>query len=59
LKVATTRLGRVEKSMKTVAGGVEVGGQDPDDPDAPTLVLDGYALCGGVAVSRKDREAPD
>ena len=50
---------RVERSMKTVAGGVDVGGQDPDDPDAPTLVLDGYALCGGIAVSRKDREAPD
>ena len=47
---------RVEKSMKAVAGGVEVGGEDPDDPNAPTLVLDGYALCGGVAVSRKQPE---
>jgi hypothetical protein len=45
---------RVEKSMKAIAGGVEVGGEDPEDPDAPTLVLDGYALCGGIAVSRKD-----
>jgi hypothetical protein len=47
---------RVEKTMRAVAGGVEVSGDDPEDPDAPTLVLDGYALCGGVAVSRKQPE---
>jgi hypothetical protein len=47
---------RVEKTMRAVAGGVEVSGEDPEDPDAPTLVLDGYALCGGVAVSRKQPE---
>ena len=47
---------RVEKSMKAVAGGVDVAGDDPEDPNAPTLVLDGYALCGGIAVSRKQAE---
>jgi hypothetical protein len=47
---------RVEKTMRAVAGGVEVSGENPEDPDAPTLVLDGYALCGGVAVSRKQPE---
>jgi hypothetical protein len=47
---------RVEKTIRAVAGGVEVSGEDPEDPDAPTLVLDGYALCGGVAVSRKQPE---
>lgn len=47
---------RVEKSMKAIGGGVAVGGEDPDDPNAPTLVLDGYALCGGIAVSRKPAE---
>jgi hypothetical protein len=39
--------------MKAVGGGVAVGGQDPEDPDAPLLVIDGLAFCGGVAVSRK------
>lgn len=44
---------RVESHIKAVAGGYAVGGQDPDDADAPTLEIGGYALCGGVAVSRK------
>lgn len=44
---------RLETSIKAVAGGYDVGGRGPEDPDAPLLVIDGYALCGGVAVSRK------
>jgi hypothetical protein len=47
---------RVESNLTAVAGGFDVGGKDPDDPDAPLLVIDGYALCGGVAVGRKPRE---
>jgi hypothetical protein len=50
---------RVEKDVRTVAGGVAVSGDDPEDPGAPTLSVDGYALCGGIAVSRKPREGTD
>jgi hypothetical protein len=46
---------RVETNIRAVAGGYDVSGKDPKDPDAPLLVVDGYALCGGVAVSRKPR----
>jgi Cell wall-active antibiotics response 4TMS YvqF len=44
---------RVQSNVRAVAGGVDVGGKDPEDPGAPLLVLDGYAFCGGVAVSRR------
>jgi hypothetical protein len=43
---------RVESTMRSIAGGVGVSGEDPDDPEAPLLVVDGYALFGGVGVSR-------
>jgi hypothetical protein len=46
---------RVESNLRAVAGGVDVSGEEPDDPAAPLLIVDGYALCGGVAVSRKPR----
>jgi hypothetical protein len=48
---------RVESNLRAIAGGVDVGGSDPEDPDAPLLVIDGLALCGGVAVSRKPEPA--
>ena len=44
---------RIEPDIKAVAGGYDVSGQDPDDPDAPVLRLEGRAICGGIAVSRK------
>ena len=47
---------RVQSNVRAIAGGVDVGGKDPDDPDAPLLVIDGFAFCGGVAVGRKDPE---
>ena len=50
---------RVETGIKAVAGGYDVGGEDPADPDAPLLVVDGYAFCGGVAVSRKPSPITD
>lgn len=44
---------RIENDIRAVAGGFDVSGEDPDDPDAPVLRLEGSALCGGIAVSRK------
>lgn len=44
---------RVESNLRTMAGGFDISGSDPDDPDAPTLRIAGMALFGGVAVSRK------
>jgi hypothetical protein len=48
---------RIEADIRAVAGGYDVSGDDPDDPDAPTLRLEGRALCGGIAVSRKPLES--
>ena len=45
-----------EANIRAIAGGVDVGGKDPEDPDAPLLVVDGFAFCGGVAVGRKPPE---
>ncbi|MGH3018155.1 MAG: hypothetical protein ACRDLU_07250 [Gaiellaceae bacterium] len=44
---------RIEKDIRAVAGGFDISGSDPDDPEAPVLRLEGRALCGGIAVSRK------
>lgn len=44
---------RVESRVRAIAGGFDISGTDPDDPDAPLLVIDGLAAFGGVAVSRK------
>ena len=44
---------RIEPDIRAVAGGYDVSGKDPDDPDAPVLRLEGRALCGGIAVSRR------
>ena len=42
---------RVRSSLGAVLGGVDARAPEPDDPDAPTLTLDGFALLGGVAVT--------
>ncbi|HEU0305112.1 MAG TPA: LiaF domain-containing protein [Gaiellaceae bacterium] len=47
---------RVRSTVRAIAGGVEVSGTDPEDPEAPLLELDGFAFSGGVAVSRKPSE---
>jgi hypothetical protein len=44
---------RLESSMTAIAGGVDVKAPEPEDPDAPTLTLDGRALFGGIAVGAK------
>ena len=43
---------RLETSVHAAAGGVDVRART-DDPDAPTLTLDGFALVGGIAVGAK------
>jgi hypothetical protein len=43
---------RLETDLTAVAGGVDVRA-GTEDPDAPTLTLDGFALFGGVAVGAK------
>jgi hypothetical protein len=43
---------RIESSLRARGGGVDVSGHDPDDPDAPVLVVDGIVAFGGVAVDR-------
>jgi hypothetical protein len=50
---------RIERDIKAVAGGCEVSGEDSDDPDAPVLRLEGRAVCGGIAVSRKPLAASE
>jgi hypothetical protein len=48
---------RVESSMRAIAGGVEVKVPEPEDPAAPTLTLDGFALFGGIAVGARVADA--
>ncbi len=46
---------RVESDVNVLAGGVDVAGVS-DEPDAPTLRLEGMALFGGIAVGAKADE---
>ena len=48
---------RVQSSLKALAGGVDVRVPEPEDPEAPTLTLDGFAAFGGVAVGAKPGDA--
>ena|SRR6188508_2665850 len=48
---------RVESGMKAIAGGVDVRTPAQEDPDAPTLRVDGLALFGGIAIGAKAAEA--
>lgn len=41
---------RIESNVHAVVGGVAINVPEPDDSEAPRLVLDGVALLGGVAV---------
>lgn len=50
---------RVESSVRTLAGGVDVRATDGDVSDAPTLRLVGLAAFGGVAVGAKPRTGTD
>jgi hypothetical protein len=44
---------RVESNLHALVGGVAIDVPEPDDPDAPRLVLDGLAVLGGIAVGTK------
>lgn len=48
---------RVQSNLRALAGGIDVPVSEPDDPDAPTLTLDGFAAFGGVAVGAKPHDA--
>jgi hypothetical protein len=48
---------RIESSVNALAGGVDTRAVDADDPAAPTLTLDGFALFGGIAVGAKAADA--
>jgi hypothetical protein len=49
---------RLESTVKAIAGGADVKAPEPEDPDAPTLTLDGRALFGGIAVGAKAPAEP-
>ncbi|MFO7573081.1 MAG: LiaF-related protein [Gaiellaceae bacterium] len=48
---------RVESRAKALAGGVDVRAVGADDSDAPTLMIDGMAVLGGIAVGAKKEDA--
>jgi len=48
---------RVESSLHALAGGVEVNVPEPEDPEAPTLTIEGRAAFGGIAIAAKDDDA--
>lgn len=45
---------RVRSRLKTLFGGAKVRVPEPDQPEAPTLTLEGFALFGGIAVAARD-----
>lgn len=46
---------RIVSNVNALGGGVAVNAPEPDDPEAPTLTLDGIAVLGGIAVDAKER----
>jgi len=48
---------QVESNVKALLGGVDVEALGANDPAAPTLTLDGFALFGGIAVGAKPEGA--
>lgn len=48
---------RVVSKANALVGGVNVDVPEPDDPDAPTLTIDGFAALGGIAIGAKASEA--
>jgi hypothetical protein len=48
---------RIESNVTSLAGGVAIGVPEPDDADAPTLLLEGFSVFGGIAVGAKPAES--
>ena len=48
---------RLDSSVNALMGGVDARTPAQDDPDAPTLHLEGLALFGGIAVGAKAEDA--
>jgi hypothetical protein len=48
---------RVESNVRAFAGGVEISVPEPEDPNAPTLEIEGMAGFGGVAIGVKSTDA--
>jgi hypothetical protein len=47
---------RVESSVRSLAGGVDISVPEPEEADAPTLRLSGFTAFGGIAVGAKSAE---
>lgn len=50
---------RIESNVKAIMGGIDTRAVGADDPDAPTLTLDGLAVFGGIAVGAKQPKRPE
>jgi hypothetical protein len=55
---------RLESDLNVFAGGVDVRAAEAESPDAPTLVVEGFALFGGIAIGARipgpdEQERPD
>ena len=48
---------RVESSLSALGGGVAVNAPEPDEPDAPTLTVDGFTVFGGIAIGARVADA--
>ncbi len=49
----------IESNVTTIGGGVEINAPEPEADDAPRLVLEGFALFGGIAVKAGAAETAD
>jgi hypothetical protein len=47
---------RVVSNVHALGGGVAIDVREPEDADAPTLTLEGFAALGGIAVGSKAPE---
>jgi hypothetical protein len=50
---------KVESTATAIGGGVAIDAPQPEDGDAPVLVLDGFALLGGIAVKASSADDAD